>query len=64
MSMTVKELKKILENWPETDDEGNPTEVWIETGEMLSSPVVNHCLLTWQKHLLLESNAFEDHSDD
>jgi len=37
--LTVAELKRVLEAWPDTDNYGLPTEVWIETGENLSSPV-------------------------
>jgi len=35
--ITVKKLKEILKDWPEVDESGNPTEVWLETGRMLSS---------------------------
>ncbi len=38
--LTVAELKLIINDWPETDNNGNPCEVWIETGKDLSSPVV------------------------
>ena len=37
--MTVKELKELVKDWPEEDRMGDPTEVWVETGENLSSPV-------------------------
>ena len=57
--MTVKELKGIIKDWPETIDGSEPAEVWIETGLMLSSQVTNHCRLG-PGHFLLESNAFED----
>jgi hypothetical protein len=39
--ITVAALKRHLANWPETDALGEPTEVWIETGETLSSPCVS-----------------------
>ena len=29
--ITVKELKEFLEDWPEEDEEGNPTVVWLES---------------------------------
>jgi len=38
--MTVKELKKIVMDWPEIGVDGEPTEVWQETGKMLTGPVV------------------------
>jgi hypothetical protein len=37
--LTVKELKEIIKNWPETDKYGEPTTVWVETGWCLSSIV-------------------------
>lgn len=37
--MTVKELKDLIKDWPEEDLMGDPTEVWVETGRNLSSPV-------------------------
>lgn len=38
--LKVRELKKILADWPETDEDGELTEVWIETGKNMSSAVV------------------------
>ena len=65
MIMAIKELKEILKDWPDSDDEGESNDVWIETGLGLSSPVTNWCRLNNReeinsKSLLLESNAFED----
>ena len=37
--LTVRELKTIIENWLEMDDDGELTEVWIETSRYLSNPV-------------------------
>ena len=37
--MTVAELKKRIADWPETDQYGEPTEVWIETGDGESNQV-------------------------
>ena len=37
--LTVKELKEIIKDWPEIDHMGEPTQVFIETGKNLSSPV-------------------------
>jgi len=69
--MTVKELKQIIQDWPEEDIEGEPTKVWIGTGAMLSSVVtevspLNHRIendignhaLEWAD-IILESDAFE-----
>ncbi len=61
--MTVKELKDILKDWPDIAENGRPTEVWLETGLMLSSQVSNYSRLGIAD-LLLESNAFEDHTDE
>jgi len=62
--MTVKGLKEILKDWPEEDSHGDPTEVWMETGFELSSQVSTHCRLGSHGDLLLQSNTFENHSDD
>ena len=37
--LTVQELKQKIRNWPEYDANGELTEVWMETGRNLSSPV-------------------------
>ena len=37
--LTVKELKNAIKDWPEINVNGEPTEVWIETGLGLSSQV-------------------------
>ena len=37
--LTIKELKSLVAAWPEIDEEGNPTLVWVETGNGLSSIV-------------------------
>jgi len=46
--LTVKELKEIIKDWPEEDGEGSPTEVWIATGEMLSSPCLGITMLNFR----------------
>lgn len=38
--ITVRDLKRAIKHWPETSDNGEPTEVWLGTGVMLSSPCV------------------------
>ena len=66
--MTVKELKEIVKDWPEVTNFAEPTEVWIETGRGLSSPVVVAMALNYRvtedgtktADLVLESNAFEN----
>ena len=58
--MTVLELKRILQDWPDYTPDNEPTEVWIETGRMLSSECIRCVLLGSNKDLLLESNAFEE----
>jgi hypothetical protein len=42
--MTVKQLKHLLQDWPEEDAGGNPTSVFIETGPGVMSPVT--CAIT------------------
>jgi hypothetical protein len=39
MGMTVRDLKELIKDWPETDKYGEPAEVWVETTPGLSSPV-------------------------
>lgn len=39
--LTVAELRDILKDWPDHDRGGEPSEVWITTGENLSSPVLS-----------------------
>jgi len=60
--VTVKELRDILKDWPDTKGNGDPAEVWLETGLMLSSLATNYSRLGYGD-LLLESDAFEDNSD-
>lgn len=43
--LTVKELKAFIADWPETDKDGEPAEVWVETGDNLSSPAIEVCKL-------------------
>lgn len=38
--LTVAELKRHIANWPEIDTSGEPTEVWIQSGDMLSRQCV------------------------
>lgn len=35
--MTVTELKRVLSTWPEHNEDGEPSEVWIESGHGNSS---------------------------
>jgi hypothetical protein len=48
LGVTVAELKRHIANWPETDAMGEPTQIWIETGEMLSSPCMTIELLNYR----------------
>lgn len=46
--MTIKQLKKFINNIPETaltDEDGKDTEVWIEVKEGVSSPALGVCKL-------------------
>ena len=35
--MTVAELKRLIADWPETDEYGDPCEVWLGDGNGLSN---------------------------
>lgn len=55
--MTIKELKKILENWPEQDKNGEDFQVWLGnkqdcyTNEAVEYKVLNkHDLLLISNH--------------
>jgi hypothetical protein len=39
MTLTIKELKEFIKDLPETNINGEPFEVWFQTGKGLSSPV-------------------------
>jgi hypothetical protein len=39
--LTVSELKKAIADWPEINGAGEPTEVWLETGDGISNQCVN-----------------------
>ena len=45
MGMTVKQLKNIIKDWPEEDDNGDDSEVFLVTGLNLSGPVTEVCRL-------------------
>jgi hypothetical protein len=38
--ISVAELKRLLNEWPETNHKGVPTRVWLSLDEGLSSPCV------------------------
>jgi hypothetical protein len=43
--LTVKELKEIVNQLPDCNADGESFEVWLESGENLSSPVKSTCAL-------------------
>ena len=43
--ITVKELKEFLAAYPDYNENGEPTEVWLESGEGLTSPCKEVCAL-------------------
>ena len=65
--MTVRELKEIIKDWPETNQYGEDCEVWVETGKNLSSPVTTAGPLNLREDdngnvsadFILESSAFD-----
>ncbi len=56
--MTVKELKKIIEGWPEENVQGEPSGVWIEIGRTLSNRVIFVGQLNGTD-MLFKVNAYE-----
>lgn len=38
--LTIMELKDLLRDYPDRDEDGNHNTVWMETGKGLTSPVV------------------------
>lgn len=40
-AVTVSQLKAIIAEWPELDEEGDPNQVWLATGDGLSSPCIS-----------------------
>ena len=49
-AFTVREFKKIINDWPEEYEDGSLTEVWLETGLHLSSPCINITPLNLRKY--------------
>ena len=47
--ITVRQLKEFIKDWPEEDQYGEPTEVWISSGKNLSSVAVTLCALNLRK---------------
>ena len=43
--ITVRKLKGLIKDWPEEDQYGDETEVWLSTGAYTSSPLVEVCPL-------------------
>lgn len=37
--LTIKELKIMINDTPEVNEDGKPFEVWVQTGDNVSSPV-------------------------
>ena len=59
--LTVKELKNIIKDWPDEDSNGTLNEVWIETGQNLSSIVYEVVKLNkFHGDILFISSAFND----
>lgn len=47
--MTVAELKAIVKDWPETNDEGEPCEVWVCGRTGLSSQITTASSLNYRQ---------------
>ena len=56
--ITIKELKDLLSNWPETNESGDPYEVWIETGKFESNVCTSIHKLN-QGDIILETSKYK-----
>lgn len=59
--LTIRQLKDWLASIPDTDEHGEPREVWIKTGFSSSSQVKRLIPLNWTPtscDIVLESDAF------
>lgn len=59
-ALTVTQLRAMLASWPETDADGSPVEVWIETGVNLFSAVIEVRPLRNGAVLTLAGAAFKE----
>ncbi|MBK8188841.1 MAG: hypothetical protein IPK79_00140 [Vampirovibrionales bacterium] len=59
-ALTVTQLRTLLASWPETDADGLPVEVWIETGVNLFSAVIEVKPLRNGAVLTLAGAAFKE----
>lgn len=46
--ITVRKLKELIADWPEEDQYGDETEVWLSTGAHTNSPLVEVCPLNYR----------------
>lgn len=53
--MTVAELKSLIADWPDKNEDGEDNEVWLETGRNASSP----CVSVWPLNLRKNRNGSE-----
>ena len=49
-ALTVRQLKDIIKNWPETDEYGEPAEVWLGNSEGVSNPAIEIWPLNYRKN--------------
>lgn len=59
-ALTVTQLRGLVASWPETDADGLPVEVWIETGVNLFSAVIEVKPLENGSILMLAGVAFKE----
>jgi hypothetical protein len=63
--MTVADLKELIKNWPDFDQNGEPNEVFLETGDCLSGPAISAWHLNGlENDLLLGSGAWDKEADN
>ena len=46
--MTITEFKEIVKDWPETDINGEETEVWLQNKDNTSRPLKTVTPLNWR----------------
>ena len=51
--MKIKELKELLKEWPDFNEDGEPSEIWIETDNLISNEVESFSLLNSSDLLLI-----------
>ena len=48
--LTVAELKELIKDWPETNEDGDPTEVWVDNLQGFTNQAKSVSPLNKRKH--------------